>query len=189
LSLDLDHRRGWPADLRILLDRHPRDAWPSQRSADVQFWLEVHDHFRHDCIELETLAEDYREGRKTARELAVIAGSRLRALVANLHGHHRVEDFHYFPAYRAADRRLAAGFDVLENDHGELHRDVVATLSGMQQLHTALAQPPSAGGTGSIALAAGQYLTAASRLCRRLIRHLSDEEDLVIPLLLERGDY
>jgi Hemerythrin HHE cation binding domain len=180
LSLDLDQRRGWPAELRILLDRHPRDTWPAQRSVD---------HFRHDCIELETLASDYRDGRKAARELAVIAGSRLRTLVANLHGHHRVEDFHYFPAYRAADPRLAAGFDVLERDHGELHRDVVATLSGMQQLHTALAQPPTASANETVALAARHYVTAANRLCSRLIRHLSDEEDLVIPLLLERGDY
>jgi hypothetical protein len=186
LSLDLDQRHGWPAELRILLDRHPRESWPARRAPDVQFWLEIHDQFRHACIALETLAGDYREGRKSARELAVIAAPRLRTTVSNLHGHHQVEDFHYFPAFRAADGRLAAGFDVLGHDHDELQRNVTATLAAMRELRAAVERTD---GDDSAALAARQYVAAAGTLCRGLIRHLSDEEDLVIPLLLERGDY
>jgi len=189
LSLDLDQRRGWPAELRVLLDRHPRELWPAQRAADVQFWLQIHDHFRHDCIALETLAGDYHERRKSARELAVIAAPRLRTLVSNLHGHHQVEDYHYFPAFRAAESRLTAGFDVLESDHGELQKNVTAALTAMRELRAAVEQPATTSGGDSAALAGRQYVAAVSTLCRRLIRHLSDEEDLVIPLLLERGDY
>jgi len=28
LTLDLDRRTGWPADLRVLLDQYPRESWP-----------------------------------------------------------------------------------------------------------------------------------------------------------------
>jgi iron-sulfur cluster repair protein YtfE (RIC family) len=117
-----------------------------------------------------------------------IAAPRLRTLVSNLHGHHQVEDYHYFPAFRAAESRLAAGFDVLDSDHDELQRTVTAALAALRELRAAAEQPTATSGD-SAALAARQYVAAVGTLCRRLIRHLSDEEDLVIPLLIERGDY
>jgi len=189
LSLDLDQRSGWPAPLRVLLDRHPRASWPARHAADVQFWLEIHDHFRHDCIALETLGSDYSEGRRSGQDLAVLAAPRLRRMVSNLHGHHQVEDFHYFPAFRTAESRLASGFDVLEHDHGELQKNVAAAVMAIRELRGAVERPATPGDRDSAGLAARQYVGAAGALCRRLIRHLSDEEDLVIPLLIERGDY
>lgn len=185
MSLDLDQRRGWPAELRFLLERHPRTDWLAHRSADVAFWLEIHDSFRHACVSLELLASEFQEGRRTVRDLAVVAAPRLRSMVANLHGHHRTEDFHYFPAFRSREKRLAPGFDCLENDHVDLQNDVNAALAALRELGTA-AEGSSA---SDAAIAADRYAAASSRLCRRLCRHLGDEEDLVIPLLLERDDH
>ena len=45
------------------------------------------------------------------------AGPRLQTLLGNLHGHHQIEDHHYFPVFRQAEPRLAAGFGLLANDH------------------------------------------------------------------------
>src|SRR5690606_6067111 len=83
LSLDLDHRRGWPAELRVLLDRHPRATWAAHREASAEFWLEVHSHFRRESIDLTLAADDFRDGRRTAQEIALTSSPRLRALIAN----------------------------------------------------------------------------------------------------------
>jgi hypothetical protein len=189
VTADLDHRQGWPAALKYLLERHPRATWPAQPSAGVQFWLEVHDHLRRDCVGLEMAADDYGAKRTSATQLAVIAAPRLRGLVASLHDHHQIEDHHYFPAFRRQEPRLAPGLDALEHDHAELQRDVEASLAALNELRAAAEHAPQPGDHATPAIAASRYVAVTRQLCRRLLRHLSDEEDLVVPLLIEHGDY
>ena len=40
--------------------------------------------------------------------------------VEHLHGHHQVEDRHYFPLLVARDARLEGGFAILDRDHHAL---------------------------------------------------------------------
>jgi hypothetical protein len=37
-----------------------------------------------------------------------------------LHGHHQIEDHHYFPLLRQKDARIERGFDLLDADHHAL---------------------------------------------------------------------
>jgi hypothetical protein len=185
LSADSDQNPAWSAELRVLLERHPRATWFAQTSPTVQFWLEVHDEFRREGVALTMAGDDCREGRIAVRELAVMAAPRLRGLVANLHGHHEIEDYHYFPTFREAERRLARGFDLLANDHVLLQQDTERALAALKELVAAAQAAPN--GSAVARLAADRYSSESDRLCRRLVRHLSDEEDLVIPLLLDRG--
>jgi hypothetical protein len=60
---------------------------------------------------------------------------------------------------------------------------VVAALTALRELSAAAATSSHS----DALLAAERYAVTTGRLCRRLCRHLSDEEDLVIPLLLEPG--
>jgi hypothetical protein len=184
LSLDPDEP-AWSAELRALRERHPRASWISQGSATVRFWLDVHDEFRRECVALTLAADDCREGRLAAHALAVLAAPRVRGLVANLHGHHEIEDHHYFPTLREADRRLAPDFDLLAADHALIEQDIVRALAALGDLVSAAGAP--AAEASAARHAAERYVRESGRLCRRLVRHLSDEEDLVIPLLLERG--
>jgi hypothetical protein len=184
LSDELDERRAWPEELRYLLERHPRPTWTAARSASVAFWLEVHAHFRYDCAALEEAYADFKGGKLAAPRFAVAAGQRLRALVGGLHGHHQIEDYQYFPAFRSREPRLAAGFDTLERDHERLNADIEAALGALREL-TAAAQAADA---ATADLAAQSFGTAASRLTRRLRRHLDDEEDLVVPLMLAHDE-
>jgi len=170
----------------MLLKRHPRERWASHGSLDVAFWLEVHRRFRQECAALDGLADDYRQQRLPARELAIVAAPRLIGLLTDLRGHHQVEDFHYFPVFRRLAPQLTGGIDVLEHDHSELEQDAVAARSALQELRAALADGDANTSGATAALAAQQYVTAASRLCLRIGRHLNDEEDLVVPLLLEQ---
>ena len=187
--MSADANGGWPAELRFLLERHPRTTWPNAGSASVAFWLQVHDRLRRDAAGLDAAAEDYRRGRSSPVELAVIASPRLRGLVAAMHGHHRIEDFEYFPEFRRAEPRLAGGFDRLEREHAGLSRAVDAAVTALAELHEAAQRPAEPVAAATLKLAAQRYVDAAASLSADLLRHLSDEENLVVPLLLERGAY
>jgi len=185
LSEDRDTREAWPPELSFLLERHPRPTWRDHGSPTVAFWLEVHDHLRRDAAGLETTADDYRAARLSTSQLAVVAAPRLRGLIASLHGHHQIEDFHYFPVFRRAEPRLGAGFDRLEAEHAEIAHDVQTALAALAELRAAAER---AAELGHASLAAERCIAASSELCRHLYRHLADEESLVVPLLIERGD-
>jgi hypothetical protein len=44
------------------------------------------------------------------------------------------------------------------------------------------------GATDAQRLAGDRYADASDRLLKNLLRHLDDEEDLVVPLILDRGE-
>jgi hemerythrin-like domain-containing protein len=112
----------------------------------------------------------------------------LHGLIAAMHGHHQIEDFHYFPAFRRAEPTLATGFDRLESEHASLSRRTEATLAALGELRVTveIAAGPAVSATQQ--LAAQRYVDAAAALCRELEGHLDDEENLVVPLLRGHRD-
>lgn len=178
-----DSAHVWDSDLAFLLARYPRSSWPARHSSAVEFWLGVHERLRRDCAGIGAATDDYRSGRVSAAQFAAVTTPRLRGLVAAMHGHHQIEDFQYFPAFRRAEPRLARGFDLLESEHSRLRGDTDAALAALAELHAAVERAGPA-----TTLGAQRYSEAAERLCGQLVRHLSDEEDLVVPVLLEHGD-
>ena len=183
MSEDPDRHGGWSKQLSFLLEKHPRATWPTRHSTTVEFWLGVHERLRRDCAGLET-AGDY--SRSVPARLAIVAAPRLHGLVAATHGHHQIEDFQYFPAFRRTEPRLTRGFDLLERDHADLRTAIDAALAALAELHAAAERSTS---PPTLQLAADRYVSAAATLCRALRKHLDDEEDLVVPLLLEHGAY
>jgi hypothetical protein len=183
LSQNADSDESWTAELERLLERHPRATWPSAASPSAAFWLGVHEHLRRNAAGLAAASDDYRN---SPARLAVVAVPRLRGLIAAMHGHHQIEDFHYFPEFRRTAPGLAAGFDRLEREHASLGRNVEAALAALGELRSAA---ELATDTTTQQLAAQRYINAAAELCVALLRHLDDEEDLVVPLLLERGTH
>jgi iron-sulfur cluster repair protein YtfE (RIC family) len=100
-----------------------------------------------------------------------------------LEEHHQVEDQHYFPVFRRIEPRLAAGFEVLERDHEALHEALeVIALRANAVLARGNDDPVAFRG------ALERFVDTQRELGPGLVRHLDDEEDLVIPLLLERGE-
>lgn len=184
-GLDIDSRTGWPDELKVLLEKYPRDSWRSRPSPVAQFWLDKHDWFRHQSSALKSAGDDYREGRSDPMTFVTWLAPRLQNFIAHLHGHHQVEDYHYFPAFRAAEQRLAPGFDALAADHELLHdgiSEIVATVNAF--IEAARAGNPANDATRH---AADRYLSSSETMFRRLLRHLGDEEDLIIPVMLDRG--
>ncbi len=184
-SLDLDRRTGWPADLRVLLDRHPRASWPEHPNlgALCRFWLERHTKFRELAAALAEGAATLREGHLDAAAFQPWFAPRMRFFLQQLHHHHLIEDRQYFPVFMAAERRLGRGFAVLEADHGTIDRAIRELARASDGLLAALRSPPT-----DLPAATAGLTTVLPAFLVRLERHLADEEDLVIPLILERSE-
>ena len=184
-ALALAQRDGWPAELRTLVERYPREMWSGHENLGqmARFWLQRHDMFRKLGGMTDAAVLRFREGGTKPAEFAGWFGPRLQFFLEQLHAHHRIEDGYYFPIFRAADARLARGFDVLENDHGALHEGIERSVTAANALLGAL------GGDVDALMRAGEsYALASASLLQGLRRHLDDEEDLIVPLILDRGE-
>jgi hemerythrin-like domain-containing protein len=181
----LGTRTGLPEDLRYLLARYPREIWQSH--ANIQgmagMWLERHDFFRATAGLLTGAIADYREGRTAAAEFARFFAPRLDFFLGHLEGHHHVEDAYYFPVFAAAENRLKRGFDILDTDHHAIHVALERNADAAGAFLRALEED-----TDRQRFAADDYADENARLVAMLTRHLGDEEDLIIPLILDRGD-
>jgi iron-sulfur cluster repair protein YtfE (RIC family) len=184
-SLDLARRSGWPEDLRVLLARFPREQWEGHANLGemARFWLSRHAMFRELAAMIEEIAAKFRAGALPAAEFPRQLVPRLQFLLSQLNVHHQIEDLHYFPIFRAADARLKRGFDVLEGDHHAIHADMGRTAETANSLMRALS-----GNTDALKHCGDDYAQASATLIKGLIRHLDDEEDLIVPLILDRGE-
>lgn len=182
-DLSLDTRTGLPDALRVLLAEHPREAWEAhpQFHGLVSFWLDRHMMFRRLLEALEAEAQGALDGNRDARRFAAALSQYGGMLVNNLHGHHQIEDHHYFPVLAARDARVARGFEILDADHhaldGILNGFVTTTNDAIQTLTT----------TGAVTDAAGAFHGDLTRLAGLLDRHLTDEEEVVVPVILKYG--
>jgi len=181
-AADLHDRTGLPEAYLFLVREFPRSEWTTARlHAGARFWLERHAGFRGAHARLVAGGARWRE---TGGDPAAYARETLPALggfLQHLDGHHRVESDHYFPAMRRQEPRLDAGFALLDRDHDAIHR----VLEGLMEAAVALSR----------AAAGDERRAAAERLAgviegagRPLLRHLDDEEDIVVPMLTRYGD-
>lgn len=181
----LDIRTGLPEDLKVLIARYPREMWTSHGNLGemARFWLSRHAMFREIGGALNEAGEQFRGDRIGAREFAGFFAPRLQFFLQQLHLHHHIEDDHYFPIFRQADAGLERGFAILESDHDSLAEGIEASIVAANRFLRALDGPPD-----DIKRAAEDYLACGGSLLRGLHRHLDDEEDLIVPLILDRGE-
>jgi hypothetical protein len=181
----LDIRAGLPEDLKVLIARYPREVWTSHGNlgAMAKFWLSRHAMFRELGAALDEAGGQFRDNRLGAREFAGFFAPRLQFFLQQLHLHHHIEDDHYFPIFRQADARLERGFEILERDHDALAAAIESSITAANRFLRALDGPP-----GDVKRAAEDYAACGAVLLRGLHRHLDDEEDLIVPLILDRGE-
>ena len=181
----LEARAGLPEDLRWLVDKYPREDWRAHDNVHgmASMWLQRHDMFRELGGMLTAGIGDYREGRMDAPQFARWFAPRLNHFLGNLDGHHNVEDHHYFPVFAKAESRLKRGFEILDADHHLIHEALERNASSANAFIRALQDSQD-----RQRFAADAYADENARLVAMLTRHLEDEEDLIIPLILDRGD-
>ena len=175
--LDLTSREGLPDALRVLVEEIPRDAWAAHPNFGgmVQFWLERHMMFRRllDVLEtdLQKLA-DKRVGFDTyGGRLSHYGGT----LLNQLHGHHQIEDTHYFPKLLTLDARLERGFELLDHDHHAMDGIINGVAEGANALLRSQGRD------------IGAFEGVLTSMHRMLDRHLIDEEEIIVPVILKSG--
>jgi hypothetical protein len=184
-ALELARRTGWPDDLRLLISQYPREQWEGHANLGemARFWLSRHAMFRELSAMIEDIAGKFRAGAMPSAEFQGQLVPRLQFLLSQLNVHHQIEDLHFFPIFRAAEARLARGFDVLEGDHHAIHADMARTAETANALMRALS-----GNADTLKRRGDDYAAASGALIKGLVRHLDDEEDLIVPLILDRGE-
>ena len=184
-ALALARRSGWPEDLRVLLTRYPREQWDAHANLGgmARFWLSRHAMFRELSATIEDVTVKFRADQLSPADFVRHFVPRLQFMLNQLDVHHQIEDMHYFPIFQAADARLSRGFDVLEGDHHHIHADMARTAETASALLQALR-----GSADRLRRCGDDYADASGVLVKGLIRHLDDEEDLIVPLILDRGE-
>ncbi len=184
LDTDIGRRAGLPDDLRFLVQKYPREDWQAHENLAgmAAFWLQRHAMFREIGGLLTGIIADYREGRQTAPEFARRFAPRLQHFLGELDGHHKVEDHHYFPVFAAAETRLVRGFEILDADHHAIHAALERNAQAANDFLRALSSDAD-----EQRRKADVYAAENQGLVAMLARHLDDEEDLIIPLILDRG--
>lgn len=180
---DLATRSGLPDALRVLLLDYPRDIWTSHRNFDglTRFWLNRHLLFRRVLGDLRAGGEGFLDGAADPQAHARETAQRMGFLLNGLHGHHQIEDSHYFPQLAALEPRIASGFELLDADHHALDAHIHALAADTNALLRAIRD----GAPGrSEAGALHDRLVGFSGF---LERHLTDEEDLVVPVILHHA--
>ena len=182
---DLETRAGLPEALRVLLRDYPRDIWESHRNFDAltRFWLDRHLMFRDLLGRVQAETEGFLDRRTEARVFGARSARLTGVLLNELHGHHQIEDIQYFPLLSGLEPRLSAGFDLLDGDHhaldGHLHGLAEATNAALRAV-----QGNDATGAHD---AAAPLHARLERFAGFLDRHLIDEEELVIPVILHHA--
>ena len=170
----LDERDGLPEALRALLAETPRAGWEAhpEFGALTRFWLDRHLGFRR-------LLSALRDDAGVPAEAVDMARlSRLgAAFLGGLEEHHAVEDQVYFPKMVRLVPSLERGFAILDADHLRLHEELEGFAAGANAVLRG-------GGAGAL----GRHGDGLERMERFLDRHLTDEEDLIVPVILRVGE-
>jgi iron-sulfur cluster repair protein YtfE (RIC family) len=181
-DLDLARRTGLPEALRALVAAYPREAWEAHPhfAGLVRFWLERHLMFRRLDAALAAETQAAISGDVDPRAFAATLARLGSAFTGELVAHHHVEDMHYFPLLERREGRLARGFAMLDRDHHALDAHLAAYAEAANAVLRKTGAP-------DLPDRIGAFEEQARRLGSLLDRHLIDEEDLVVPVILKHG--
>ncbi|MEJ6403366.1 hemerythrin domain-containing protein [Yoonia sp. 2307UL14-13] len=182
-DLTLETRQGLPDALRVLLAEYPRIGWERDPGFDglIRFWLDRHVMFRRILDTLRQGTEALIDKDDSPERYRILVSRYGGMFVNGLHEHHTIEDTHYFPRLAQRDTRVARGFDILDRDHHAIDADLNAFVAG------ANAVMMQAEDRDALQNAAGAFRDQLISLERNLNRHLLDEEDLIVPIILKYG--
>ncbi len=180
-ELDLATRDGLPDHLRVLADHFARETWDahSEFGALTKFWLDRHLMFRSLLARMEEDAQALLDGKADPRRYQAALARFGGLFVGQLHEHHTIEDQHYFPMLIGLESRLKEGFDLLDADHHAID----AHLQAFADDANAVLRAPKLDKTQT-----DRFLGTLGQSHKLLDRHLTDEEDLVVPIILTHGE-
>ena len=162
-------------DWLFLYNKLPPDQWfGADYAYKTSGWLKVHTNIRKRQRILVQISEAYISGEFDWSEYRSQILKRINMHVLKLHQHHGVEDDGFFPEFVSMYPKLAPAFEILGHDHEYLNE----LLDKLQIQNDQLGRSE----IEDKALAEELHDTLV-KVTALLQQHLTDEEDLVIPIL------
>lgn len=174
-------RDGLPDVIRpTLLEEAKQDWWAHPRFAGkAQFFMNIHRQLLDGADWLATSTERLLDAHQSTLADQV-ASSSLMAQTSHLlhfaHGHHEIEDHDYFPQFIQLYPSLERAMTLLDGDHQILDE----ALQGTEASLASVAQNPTRDGIAAL------HRNAAA-LKKIMHRHITDEEEVIIPIFLRHG--
>ena len=163
------------ADWLFLYNKLPPDKWfGADYAYKTSGWLKVHTNIRKRQRILVQISEAYISGEFDWSEYRSQILKRINMHVLKLHQHHGVEDEGFFPEFVSMYPKLAPAFEILGHDHEYLNELLYKLQIQNDQLARSEIEDKA------LAEELHKTLVAVTDL---LQQHLTDEEDLVIPIL------
>ena len=183
-DLALESRTALPDALRVLLADYPRELWEEDPgfSQLIRFWLDRHLMFRRILEALEETTEQVMDKSSDPQAYARQLSRYGSMFVGELHAHHTIEDTHYFPRLKVLDQRLETGFEILDRDH----HTIDARLQGFADIANTVLRVTQSDENAALGQV-GPLYDELKTLALFLDRHLTDEEELVVPVLLKHA--
>ena len=184
-ELALDRRTALPDDYAFLLVEHPRPSWEGHPNNGqwCQFWLARHKMFREFGAGLTDACEKLAAAQVDPKGFHEWFMPRASFFLGELDTHHKVEEYHYFPLLSRADPRMKKGVALLEGDHEVIHDLLCGAYDTIVALDAAIQEKPD-----DVMGLIPRMRDDLAALDKGLKRHLDDEEDLVVPLILDRTE-
>lgn len=181
----LERRARLPEELRFLLGDYPRRIWGEHPNfgPTTRLYLDRHAMFRECLHVMRRLAAEGLDVHAPPTDLGPQFGRVGSFFLHELTLHHMIEDQRYFPALARLEPRLERGFEILDRDHHAIH-DALERFESVANASLKVL----AAGTPESRRSLADLETELGRLARILDRHLEDEDEVVIPLMLDRGE-
>ena len=181
LSHHVAMRDGLPSAIRPTLLEEAKQDWQAHPrfAGKTQFFMSIHRQLlnRVDWL-VETTEHLFDAPQSTLQDQ--ISSTDIQQATAHLlhfaHGHHEIEDNGYFPQFIQLYPNLEHAMDLLDGDHHVLDE----TLNGTEESLASMLRAPTHDSTAKL------YRNAAA-LKKIMHRHITDEEEVIIPVFLRHG--
>lgn len=184
MTYSIHERGGLPREMQTLLRDYPRDTWPDHPNfaASIRKWMGAHALFRGLARRMGDDTQAFLGGDMEQQDYTDRLAHYGTRLVQNLHGHHHWEDRKFFPELSGADPRFDRGLDMLETDHQEMDQLLDRFSRGGNRMIQLASLDPA-----QVPEEARHTHDRIAGLQGFLDRHLTDEEDLTVPILLHHA--
>ena len=173
------HRASLPSEMKHLLIDYPRTDWHAHSNFAhfAEFWLQRHQLFRELGSKLIALSQSLLDKKIDQSDYQSQLFRFSEFTLQQLHTHHMMEDNYFFPEISTYDPKISRAIDLLEQDHAEIYI-LINKYTGILHNNST---------PHHIAMQAGRILDIQSEFNTALVRHLDDEEDIIVPAALHFG--
>ena len=164
-----------------LYDEYPRATWEDAASnhSTVRFLLARHRGFRNRLQQITESTRNVLDSKLSPPAFCISLAQELHYFIPQLEGHHQAESQRLYPRLIQFHPAAQAKFQALENDHQAIDT-LLAQIARVPEdlMNDAPTQ-------GIFFTKAKAFASLLSDFESSLVRHLEDEEDLVVPILLK----